>query len=128
MSTRLRTPRDRAPQSENPQLGDLSFDDWYETPVFEAEPDERLEQLATSRRAPLRFFAGAVLRVAAGRPRRERRAESPVETEDPIPSPLRSSPGSWRDRTDRFLDRWAAMETASQQRLEALVLPKRWRG
>lgn len=113
MSTRARTTTATRRQPKNPQLGDLSFDDWYETPVFEAEPDERLEQLATSRRAPLRLLAGAMLRVAPDRPQRSRRAE-------------RS--GSWRDRASNLLDRWAAMETASQERLEALVLPKRWRG
>lgn len=113
MSTKLRTPKAASPQSTNPQLGDLTFDDWYETPVFEAEPDERLEQLAVSRRAPLRFFAGAMLRVAPDRPRRPRRTTAGTD--------------SWRDRAGHLLDRWAAMETASQERLEALVLPRRWR-
>lgn len=111
MSSRVRTTKTSGPQSTNPQLGDLSFDDWYETPVFESEPDERLEQLATSRRAPLRLVAGAMLRVAPDRPRRS----------------AAPSGRSWRQKAGDLLDRWAAMETASQERLEALVLPKRWR-
>ena len=114
MSTRRRTTKAATLQPEHPQLGDLSFDDWYETPVFEAEPDERLEQLATSRRAPLRLLAGAMLRVAPDRPAKVRRTSRPS--------------ASWRDRAGELLDRWAEMETASQERLEALVLPKRWRG
>lgn len=161
MSSKLRTTEPSDSQSGNDELGDLSFDDWYETPVFEVEPDERLEQLATSRRAPLRLFAGAVLRVAPSRPRKERRrgaeARLSMEALDSSPAPVAAeaevlepavvesavvepaavdspagtpspSVGSWRDRTGRFLDRWAALETASQDRLEALVLPKRWRG
>lgn len=146
MSSKLSSTEASAPQSGTAELGDLSFDDWYETPVFEVEPDERLEQLATSRRAPLRLFAGAVLRVSPSRPRKQRTkgaegrlsmeatdsapAPPPAEAAavvEPIEPPSRSA-GSWRDRTGRFLDRWAALETASQDRIEALVLPKRWRG
>lgn len=107
MSSRRRTTTAKAPQ-----LGDLSFDDWYETPVFESDPDERIEQLAMSRRAPMRLVAGAILRMAPDRPRRAR----PPTT-----------PGTWRQRASDLLDRWAAMEAASQERLEELMLPKRWR-
>lgn len=113
MSTKVRTTNAKSRQPANADLGDLSFDDWYETPVFEAEPDERLEQLATSRRAPLRLFAGAMLRLSPDRPERSRRADRAARP--------------WRERAAELLDRWAAMEAASQERLEALVLPKRWR-
>ncbi len=106
MSSRRRTTTARASQ-----LGDLSFDDWYETPVFDTEPDERLEHLATSRRAPVRLIGGAMLRLA---PDRGEKVERPAA-------------GTWRERAGRLLDRWAAMEAASQERLEELVLPKRWR-
>ncbi len=106
MSSRRRTTK---PHSS--QLGDLTFDDWYETPVFDSEPDEHLEHLATSRRAPVRLIGNAMLRLS---PHRPARASTPA--------------GSWRDRAGRLLDRWAAMEAASQERLEELVLPKRWRG
>jgi hypothetical protein len=86
------------------QLGETTFDDWYETPVFDTEPDERIEQLATSKRAPLRLFAGMMLRLSR-------------------------EPGgpSLRQRTGRLLDRWAEREAASQARLEAMILPRRWR-
>lgn len=105
--------RRRTNTATSPQLGDLSFDDWYETPVFETEPDERLEHLATSRRAPVRLIGNAMLRLAPTPDRRSR--------------PVRRA-GTWRERAGRLLDRWAAMEAASQERLEQLVLPKRWRG
>lgn len=107
MSSRRRTTAARAAQ-----LGDLTFDDWYETPVFEAEPDERIEQLATSRRAPVRLLADAMIRLSPDRPRVRRPA---------------APPGAWRERAGRLLDRWAEAEVASQERLEAIVLPKRWR-
>ncbi len=48
-----------------PSLGDVSFDDWFETPVFESDPDERLEELATSRRGPMRLAASTFLRLNA---------------------------------------------------------------
>ncbi len=107
MSTRRRTTAAGAAQ-----LGDLTFDDWYETPVFEAEPDERIEQLATSRRAPVRLLADAMIRLSPDRPR----SGHPDRT-----------PASWRERAGRLLDRWADVEVASQARLESIVLPKRWR-
>ena len=40
---------------------------WYETPVFEADPDERMEERATSGRGPMRIAASALLRVDARR-------------------------------------------------------------
>jgi hypothetical protein len=109
--------RRRTTKVRTPQLGDLTFDDWYETPVFETEPDERLEHLATSRRAPVRLIGNAMLRLAPDRTPRPIRPARPVRPT-----------GAWRERAGRLLDRWADMEAASQQRLEELVLPKRWRG
>lgn len=117
MSSKLATTKSTRRQPARADLGDLSFDDWYDTPVFEAEPDERLEQLATSRRAPLRLVAGAMLRLAPDRSARSERAHRPERPER-----------SLREKVGDLLDRWAAMETASQERLEALVLPRRWRG
>lgn len=114
MSSRQSTTRARGPQ-----LGDLTFDDWYETPVFESEPDERLEQLATSRKAPLRLLGGALLRLRPERPAHEGRPERPARAT--------GTAGAWRERAGQMLDRWAAAEVASQERLEELVLPKRWR-
>ena len=92
------------------ELGDTSFDDWYDRPLFELEADERLEQLATSRRAPVRAVGSVLLRL---RPERE-----------PLPPHLQPT---LRERAGRFLDRWADAEVASQERLEELVLPRRWR-
>ncbi|HET6965800.1 MAG TPA: hypothetical protein VFH58_13580 [Acidimicrobiales bacterium] len=169
MSSRRRTAK-----AKNPQLGDLTFDDWYETPVFDTEPDERLEQLATSRRAPVRFIGNAMLRLAPDRSGLSEPAagggsdqadgdlsggdlagdglaggEGPATGDDDdidwvaddrewaaIGGPGEGGDraaragrpaGSWRERAGRLLDRWAAMEAASQERLEELVLPKRWR-
>lgn len=117
MSTRRRTTTSRSTTTTgDSDLGELSFDDWYETPVFEAEPDERLEQLATSRRAPARMVGSAMLRLSPDRPRRRR---APAVGLPPA--------SGWRGRAGRFLDRWADMEAASQERLEELVLPRRWR-
>lgn len=92
-------------KAKSAQLGDISFDDWYETPVFEEEPDERLEQLATSRMAPVRLVGGVLLKLA------------------PAPRPARG----WRERGGRLLDAWAAKEAEWEERLEGTVLPKRWR-
>lgn len=135
MSTRQHTShtaKDRQPGDT--QLGETTFDDWYDTPVFESEPDERLEQLAMSRRAPVRLVGNALLRLApapvetggaeaAG-------AEAAVDDGGPSWSELETSwpATSRRARIGRFLDRWAEMETAAQARLEQLILPKRWQG
>ncbi len=142
MSSRRRTTK-----AKSSQLGDLTFDDWYETPVFDTEPDERLEQLATSRRAPVRLIGSAMLRLAPDRPSLTESARGtdpaagtdPADDNDPAAdadfaafadAPARPGPpaGSWRERAGRLIDRWAAMEAASGERLEELVLPKRWRG
>lgn len=54
---------------------------WYETPVFEADPDERLEAQATSGRGPMRLAASARLRVDARRAgRRKGQSAAPVAT------------------------------------------------
>lgn len=127
MSSRRRTHTAKATQ-----LGDLSFDDWYETPVFEEEPDERLEQLATSKRAPLRLIGNTVLRLAP-----PPTPDDPVDESDGIElepdfesyciQRTAEPERSWRRRAARLLDRWADAEIASQARLEAMVLPRRWR-
>jgi hypothetical protein len=100
--------RRRTTMAAATELGEITFDDWYSNPVFDQDPDERLEVLAMSSRAPLRMAAGAWLRVAPDRRTR------PAAT-------------SWRQRGAQVLDRWAEREAAWQQRLEDLVLPRRWR-
>lgn len=90
------------------ELGEITFDDWYQNPVFDQAPDERLEVLAVSSPAPLRMAARAWLRVAPDRT-------------------IRPEGVSWRQRGARLLDSWAAREAAWQERLEEVVLPRRWR-
>ena len=118
MPSRQRTPTAPSPQSGSPQLGDISFDDWYETPVFEPEPEERLEHLATSRLAPLRLLGTALLRLVPTRSGRPARGERVARSEPR---------GPLRVRAGQLLDRWAEVETAAQHRLEERVLPERWR-
>lgn len=82
-----RSPRPRAssqPESSE-QLGELEFSDWYETPVFEPDEDELLEEAATSGHGPRRLMARMVLardaRKALRRPQW-----------DEAPSPARARP------------------------------------
>lgn len=99
MSSKPRAPR----LVKGPQLGDTTFEDWYETPIFEVDADERLEHLAVSRRAPVRLVGNAALRLS-GRSRRP-----------------------WRERAGQLLDTWAEREAMAGTRLEEMVVPKRWR-
>lgn len=65
-------------EETEPSLGDVRFDDWFETPVFESDPDERLEELATARRGPMRLAASTILRFNA-RASQVRRRPAPPE-------------------------------------------------
>ena len=108
--------RRRTITSKGPELGEITFEDWYEVPVFDSDRDERLEQLATSKRRPMRVVGAAMVRLAGDRDRdrvsgRDGAAARP----------------SVRERWERALDRWAVAETDAQARLEAVMLPKRWR-
>jgi hypothetical protein len=113
---------------QGPQLGDTTFEDWYETPVFDTEPDERLEQLATSKRAGLRLVGSTAMSVRA---RRQTRDEIP-DVADGVPPEDLADIVDLRDglrrRIDGLLNRWAQAEAAGQARLEDVVIPKRWRG
>lgn len=100
--------RRRTTMAAAADLGEITFDDWYQNQVFDQDPEERLEVLAMSGPAPVRMAAGAWLRVTPGRG-------------------LRGESMSWRQRGAQMLDRWAAREAAWQERLEELVLPRRWR-
>jgi hypothetical protein len=99
------------------ELGEITFDDWYETPVFDTDRDERLEHLATAKQRPLRVVGAALLRLVPDRGRGDTEPEPAAP-----PSGLTA-----RERWEALLDRWAAAETAAQERLESVVLPKRWR-
>jgi hypothetical protein len=108
--------RTRPSLVQGPQLGEVTFEEWFDTPVFEADSeDERLEHLATSRRAPLRLVGSAAIGL---RSRLEERRQPTLDLRD----------RGLRRRIDVLLNRWAEAEAASQERLEDLVLPKRWRG
>jgi hypothetical protein len=113
---------------KGPQLGDTTFEEWYETPVFDTEPDERLEQLATSKRASLRLVGSTAMSVRA---RRQTRYEI-ADDADGVPPEELADIVDLRDglrrRIDGLLDRWAQAEAAGQARLEDVVIPKRWRG
>ena len=186
------------------RLGDVSFDEWFDTPVFESDTDERLEELAMSRRGPLRLAASTLLRVNARTERARTRRSSPkrldrdlfdsalwpdhheeprpedrapadaglVHADDPsldlppdvgpeavdeetvdeeeaasgwddfvgqrpavpaglpgpapAPAPARRNRPGVRGRVSSALDRWAESEVQAQQRLERLLLPRRW--
>ena len=121
--------RNRTKLVQGPQLGDVTFEEWFESPVFDTDTeDERLEQLATSRRAPLRLVGSAAIGLKSRRD--ERRSGSDllsheIEVES---APVDLRDGGLRQRIDVLLNRWAEAEAAGQERLEDLVLPKRWRG
>jgi hypothetical protein len=123
--------RTRSKLVQGPQLGDTTFEEWFETPVFDCDSeDERLEQLATSKRAPLRMVGATAISLKARR--QDRR---PIDSEgsagiDPeeLAEIVDLRGDGLRHRLDGLLDRWARVEVAGQARLEDLVLPKRWRG
>lgn len=96
---------------EDPPLGELEFDEWFGTPLFEPDREERLEEMATSGRGPARLVAAAWVRISA-------RAAGP--------RPARKN-ASMKQRISRALDRWAEKEAAGQVRLERIMLPRRWR-
>lgn len=123
------------------------IDEWLETPMFEPDPDEKWEEMATSARAPLRLAAGLRLRMTARAARNgDHGAPSPAATpskpggppagadlrrgvaELPAPpaEPLEAAGGGLRTRLSKALDRWAAAEVDAGARLERLLLPKRW--
>lgn len=118
-------------EDTEPSLGQVKFDEWFETPVFESDSDERLEELATSRRGPLRLAANTFLRLNARADQiRGRTGPAGGRRRDPLPEQNGAaggaSPETLRRRFNAALDRWAEREAAGQARLERLILPKRW--
>ncbi|HET9075347.1 MAG TPA: hypothetical protein VFN68_00320 [Acidimicrobiales bacterium] len=90
-----RAGRDR-PAEPEPSLGQVGFDQWFATPVFESDPDERLEEMATSRRGPLRLAASAVLRLDARAARIRHRSDPAVPAPAPaVPAPAPEAPAGW---------------------------------
>jgi hypothetical protein len=80
----------------NASLGQVEFADWYDNPLFESDPDERLEELATSSRGPIRLAASAILRVDARTARLRHRAPTPIGS-NPLatpPEPPRTKPAA----------------------------------
>lgn len=122
-------------------LGELSFSDWYETPIFEVDEYERIEEMATSGRGPARLFAGMMLAIDARRQAfRERRGvDMAGESEAPGRRPAKSSLPEvglagedrplvrrwrqWRRRGATLLDRWADKEVAMAARLDRALAP-----
>ena len=88
-----RSPRRRASNQPDgsDQLGELEFADWYETPVFEPDEDELMEEAATSGRGPRRLMARMVLardaRKALRRPQWDEAPSPPAARKQPAPRP-----------------------------------------
>lgn len=83
-----RRPAARSPRrsgSASDQLGELRFSDWYDTPVFEPDEDELVEELATSGSGPRRFMARA--RLSREAHRAKRRPEWDAAPQAPAPAP-----------------------------------------
>ncbi|MDE3205980.1 MAG: hypothetical protein KGQ66_17370 [Acidobacteriota bacterium] len=108
----MNSPTETESRPQPSGLGQTSFEDWYDRPLFEQGEGERLELLATSRRAPARVLGGLLLRLAA------LRTPSVGGERAAVP---------WRKRAASALDRWAEMEVAAERRLEQTLLPRRWR-
>jgi len=111
--------------------------------MFEPDPDEKWEEMATSARAPLRLAAGLRLRMTAKAARRadhgppspaaapSKPAENSlgVDLRRGVPEaaePIATAGGGLRTRLSRALDRWAAAEVEAGAKLERFLLPKRW--
>ena len=72
------------PKQATKNLGQVDFADSRQAPVFEPDSEERLEEMATSSRGPLRFAASAFLRVDA---RAARLRRDPPEVVRPAAGP-----------------------------------------
>ena len=96
-----RRARASSQRDSSDQLGELEFSDWYETPVFEPDEDELLEEAATSGHGPRRLMARMVLardaRKALRRPQwdeapapaRPAAPPAPALRKEPAPAPAR---------------------------------------
>lgn len=121
----MSNPRARSKPVKGPQLGDTTFEEWFATPVFDTDPDERLEHLATSRRASARLVGSVALSLLSLR-RHLPRPGATAGDDQAVPDVVDLRDGL-RQRVDGFLDRWAELEVAGGAKLEDIVLPKRWR-
>lgn len=93
-----------------PSLGDVRFDEWFETPMFESDADERLEELATVRRGPMRLAASTFLRLNARASQVRRKSAGVADTDwlvqadpaeaapPPAPAPEAAAPDAPRAR------------------------------
>jgi hypothetical protein len=87
------------------------IDEWLETPMFEPDPDEKWEEMATSARAPLRLAAGLRLRMTA----RAAKAARAARDGDGRPnSPASAPPKPGGSPTGAELRRGAAPAPAPQ--------------
>jgi hypothetical protein len=113
------------------ELGDLRFDQWFGTPMFEPDRLERMEERATTGRWPARVVAAAWLKLDARASQLRVPATSPAAVRDRVGqtgevTPAAAPRSRARTRVSRALDRWAEREVATQARLERLMLPRRW--
>ncbi|HVA75778.1 MAG TPA: hypothetical protein VNF71_14565 [Acidimicrobiales bacterium] len=83
-----RSPRRRGPAPN--QLGELQFSDWYDTPVFEPDDDELIEEMATAGHGPRRLMAKA--RLARDARRAKRRPEWDTLAPAPAVKPVAVKP------------------------------------
>ena len=81
-----------------PALGEVRFDEWFSTPMFESDPDERLEEMATARRGPMRLAASTFLRLNARASQVRRRAEPDLTPAPALDTPGAAPPPSGRSR------------------------------
>ena len=71
-------------RAEQAELGEVRFEDWFETPIFDTEPDERLEELTTTGARPMRLAARALVRLDASKGRKRSRGRAGGRKADPF--------------------------------------------
>lgn len=81
-------------QTTKKRLGRVEFADWFDSPEFEIDADERMEERATSAKGPIRLAASALLRLDARTARLRASFEEPPATSvdfTPAPAPVPAS-------------------------------------
>ncbi|MGH9115735.1 MAG: hypothetical protein ACRDWW_07885 [Acidimicrobiales bacterium] len=118
---------------------DAKFTNWFQSPLFEPEDGERLEELASLGRGPVRLGAAAMVSAGAWSARLRRAPDDPfrrdaarvarardglAELDESRPPIRRAAAGAlagWRDRAARTLDAWAEREVSVSARLESAI-------
>ncbi|MGH9054581.1 MAG: hypothetical protein ACRDYY_01735 [Acidimicrobiales bacterium] len=115
---------------------DVMFTNWYHNPLFVPDDGERLEELASLGRGPVRLGAAAIVSAGAWGARLRRAPDEPArrnpdrfgrpgrdslaELDEPRP-PGRRVAGRWRCRAAKMLDAWAEREVSIGARLESAL-------